>query len=93
MKNSPMTTILLTVLAFSAIFSVATCWLYIGKNRELRQLQTTVSGVEGNRRTAAALANEAMEYSKKNPAIDPLLEQAGLKPKPGAASTTKPSTK
>jgi hypothetical protein len=92
MKNSPLTTFLLTVLTCSAVFSVVACYFSISKTREMRQLQTTVGGIEGNRRTAAALVNEAMEYSKKNPAIDPILEQAGLKPKPGSASTTK-STK
>jgi hypothetical protein len=93
MKNSPMTTILLTVLAFSAIFSLITCYLFVSRSRELRELQVTTQNIEVKKRTAMALANDAVEYSKKNPAIDPILEQVGLKPKPGAASAPKPATK
>ncbi|HVV00701.1 MAG TPA: hypothetical protein VHH88_05020 [Verrucomicrobiae bacterium] len=91
MKNSPLTTILLTVLAISAIFSVVTCWLYIGKSRELRMLQATVGGVEGNRRTVQALLGEAVEYSKTHPDIQPVLDRAGVKVKPAAGSSTRNS--
>lgn len=87
-----MTTILLTVLTFSAILSMAICWLYIGKTRELRGLQARVASIDANRRTAIALANEANEYSKKNPSIDPILERAGVKMK-GATATNKAGTK
>jgi hypothetical protein len=39
------------------------------------------------------LANDVVEYSKNHPAIDPILEASGLKPKPGAAATNKSSVK
>ncbi len=39
---------------------------------------TTVNAVQ-------ALANEAVDYSKRNAAIDPILQQYELKPKPGAS--------
>jgi len=93
MKNSPLMTILLAMLAFSAIFSLVTCYLFVSRSRELRELQLTTQNIEVKKRTAMALANDAVEYSKKNPAIDPILEQVGLKPKAGAASTPKPTTK
>ena len=93
MKNSPLTTILLAVLTVSALLSLYLCWLLIAKGRELRSLQATVGQIESNRRLASALAADALEYSKKNAAIDPILEAANLKPKSGAASTNKPGTK
>ena len=37
-----------------------------------------------------ALMNDTLEYSKRDPAVDPILEAAGIKPKPGAAATNKP---
>jgi hypothetical protein len=41
-----------------------------------------------------ALANDTVEYSKKNPDIDPILESVGLKPAKSAPATTgKPATK
>ncbi len=42
---------------------------------------TTVNAVQ-------ALANEAVDYSKRNAAIDPILQQYELKPKPGASVGT-----
>jgi hypothetical protein len=92
MKNSPLTTILLAVLTASALVSVWLCWSCISRDRELRQLRTAVAGIENNRRLAQALAAEGLEYSKKNSAIDPILEAAGVKSK-AAGSTNKPPTK
>jgi hypothetical protein len=40
------------------------------------------------------LANDVMEYSKKNQAIDPILESVGLKPgKSNLPASTKPTNK
>jgi hypothetical protein len=94
MKNSPLTTVLIGVLTVSALASVLLCWSYNSRIRELRQLQTQASMINNNRTMINALANDAVEYSKKNPAIDPILESAGLKPgKPAPASGSKSSTR
>jgi hypothetical protein len=45
-----------------------------------RQLQAQFMNIQNARATAVALANDAVEYSKRNPSIDPILQQAGLKP-------------
>lgn len=96
MKNSPITTVLLGLLAVSAIASALLSAVYIANAREFRKLNTQVMFI--NQRTAAitSLANDAMEYSKRNPAIDPILESVGAKQRagqtpvrPGAAATTK----
>ena len=89
MKNSPLTTLLLALLTASALLSVALCWLYIGRGRELRNLQGLVGRIQNNRQLAQNLAAEGLEYSKKNPAIDPLLEAAGVKQKPGSTTPNK----
>ena len=94
MKNSPLTTLLLGILTFSALASLVLCWLYISNTRELRGLQTQANIINNNRAVMTALANDAIEYSKKNPAIDPLLEAARLKPaKSALPATNKPTTK
>jgi hypothetical protein len=94
MKNNPLNTILLGVLTLSALFSVVLCWLYISNTRELRSLQAQANIINNNRTVMTALANDTMEYSKKNPAIDPILESVGLKPsKSTAPAAVKPSTK
>jgi hypothetical protein len=94
MKNNPLTTILLGALTLSALASVVLCWLYISNTRELRSLQGQANIINNNRTVINALANDTMEYSKKNPAIDPVLESVGLKPaKSAPTATPKPATK
>ncbi len=92
MKNSPLTTVLLVLVTLSALTSVAFCFLYISNARELRSLQAQVITIQNSRAAVASLANDAIEYSKKNQAIDPILESAGIKPKAGAQSTNRPPT-
>ena len=94
MKNNGMTTILLGVLTLSALASVVLCWLYISNTRELRSLQSQANIINNNRTVINALANDIVEYSKRNKDIDPILESVGLKP--GKAAPTvlnKPATK
>jgi hypothetical protein len=94
MKNNPLTTVLLGVLTVSALLSVGFCWRYVSTTRELRALQTQASLINNNRTMINALAADAVEYSKKNPAIDPILESVGLKPSKSAAPASgKPATK
>jgi len=94
MKNNPMTTVLLGVLTVSALLSVGLCWLYISNTRELRGLQVQAAMINNKRAAINALANDVAEYSKKNPAIDPILESVGLKPgKSAPTATSKPTTK
>jgi hypothetical protein len=54
--------------------------------RELQKLQATALDMSTKLNAAQSLAAEAVEYSKRNPAIDPILVQFELKPKPGAVS-------
>lgn len=94
MKNSPLTTALLVVLTVSALLSLVFFWLFISKSRELRTLQVMVNSVNVSRAVAPALANDALEYSKKHPAVDSVLEATGVKPpKNSSAPTNKPASK
>ncbi len=93
MKNNALATVLLAVLAFSALGSVILCYMNIKYSREFRSLQIQVNQLNNNRNIMSALANDALEYSKKNPAIDPILEAAGIKPKTASAATNKPASK
>jgi hypothetical protein len=92
MKSNGTTTILNWALAVVvvalAIFSVQ----YYFKTREVRSLQTTMAAYQNRQAVLNNLIAECLEYSKHNPAIDPLLEANNLKPKAGAAGT-KPAAK
>jgi hypothetical protein len=86
MKNSPLTTILLALLAISAVLSLVFCWNYIRKSRELRGLQYQVTQI--NQRSAAinSLMNEVIDYGRKNPNhdIERVLESFGFTNRPPA---------
>ncbi len=92
MKNSPLTTVLLLLILASALASLFYCWSLINKSRELRNLQAEVNRINYRGAAIQALANDAYEYSKKNPAIEPILESAGFK-KAATNGTARPSSK
>ncbi len=87
-KNS-----LIFILAGAAIFccvlSASFAILYVDKYKKIQVLQTRAASVENNRNLARRLAAEAVEYSKRNPAIDPVLQAAGLKNPPPSAKPGK----
>lgn len=88
MKNSPLITILLALLAISALLSLYFCYTYVRKTGQIHALQYQVTDI--NRRTAGInqLMNEVIEYSKHTPNrdIDRVLESFGLTNKPPAAA-------
>jgi hypothetical protein len=94
MRNSSSTTVLLGLLVVSALLSIGLFWALISKEKELRDLRMSAAKINNTRTLVGFLGNEAVEYSKKNPSIDPILEAAGLKPpKSIPASAAKPGTK
>jgi hypothetical protein len=93
MKNNSLTGILTAVLAFSAVLALVFCYLYIRDSRELRNLQGQVIGINNHRAAIASLANDAMQYSEKNQAINPILESMGLKQGKATPAPAKPAGK
>jgi hypothetical protein len=94
MNKTPLTSILLAVLFISALASVGLCYLCTRNAMRLVELQSQLSFAQTRSAYIGALAKDAVEYSAKNPAIDPILEAAGVKPaKALQAPTTKPPGK
>jgi Tfp pilus assembly protein PilX len=94
MKNNPMSTVLLGVLTLSALASVVLCLLFTTNTRQKNLLQSQATAIINKRTIINALVNDVVEYSKKNQAIDPILDSVGLKPgKSTPAATSKPATK
>ena len=88
-KHYPVAVALVTALFVSAL---AACWFAVWWFLGARQLQALEFQYQSMTQTSAAvqsLANEAIEFSRRNPAIDPLLQQFDLKPK--AATTAAPA--
>ena len=60
----------------------------------LVELQSQLSFAQTRSAYIAALAKDAVDYSAKNPAIDPILEAAGVKPSKALQSpSNKPAAK
>ena len=80
MQKSPLTAILLTVLLVNVAATAVLAFGYVWQMREAQRLQMQINGINQARSLVQALANEAVEYSKRNPGIDPLLQSVNLKP-------------
>jgi len=94
MKNSPLLTALMVIVGFLTAVIVFLSVVYEFHVRKLRKLQPQVVNVQNNQNIINALANEALEYSKHNPSIDPILEPVGLKPgKTTSAAPAKQGTR
>ncbi|MBC8002302.1 MAG: hypothetical protein H7X97_06910 [Opitutaceae bacterium] len=85
--------VLISLLLVSAVTAAVFTVVFIQSNRDLRRLQAQAASIQNNRLVAQAMANDCLEYSKRNPAIDPILQSIGLKPKPQAATSPARPTK
>ena len=79
MNKSPLTAVLMVVLAISALVSLYLCYECVTNASELSVLQNQAAVVNNSRAIMSAVATEALEYSKTHPAIDPILETAKIK--------------
>jgi hypothetical protein len=87
-------TLLRVVLVISVLLSLVFFWGGISKERQLRELRPQAALVNNNLGLMNSLANDVAEYSKKNPAIIPIMESANLRTaKPAATAVSRPGTK
>ncbi len=92
-KKNPMLLAMIGLLGFAAVIAGLLAFFWGTNMREFRRLQAQANYINTQRARAQAVLNEAMEYSKKNPAIDPILQSIGAKPRPNmpAPSVTPPA--
>ena len=83
-KSNPLAVVLVMALFLSALasswFSV---WWFLGA-RELQSLEYQFQSMNQVSAAMQSMANDAIEYGRRNPAIDPLLNRFELKPKSAA---------
>ena len=93
-KSNPLAVVLVTALFLSALASSwFSAWWFLGA-RELQSIEYQYQSLNQVSAAMQSLANDSVEYSKRNPAIDPLLVQFELKGKPaGAAPAAQPVPK
>ena len=85
--------LLVGALCLSAILTLWYAWDHYSSVRELEKLYARQAAIVNVRAAANSLANEAIEYSRTNPAIDAILFKFDLKPRSGPAVTNQPSGK
>jgi hypothetical protein len=85
MKFNAVSIVLVGVLFFGAVVTIWLSLSYILCIRQIYRLDAQTITINNTLVAAQSLANQAIEYSKRNPAIDPILLQFDLKPRQPAA--------
>ena len=98
MQKDPVVAFLAGALCLAALGVFLLTGIFEWQFRTLRPLQPKVANIQLEQNRIINLANEVMEYSKHNPAVDPILQHVGLKPgkaapAPAAKPTVKPAAK
>ena len=79
MKSGTFTMLVQGALVLSLVLSAVFTLQYIFATREMRALNAQLTIANAYRNTIQAMAVDCLEYSKKNPAIEPVLKSVGLK--------------
>lgn len=92
MSKSPLPNILLALVTILALWSVGLFFMFRSRAQSLRELQIEATRLAGKQQVLSLLVNDAVEYSKTHPAMEPILQSVGVA-KPGAtASPSAPKT-
>jgi len=83
MRKYSFTALLVGLLFVSAVVAAVQVLRLSFATRDLRRIQPRIVEINGHLNLAQALLQDTLEYSKRNPAIDPLLQHFELKGKPG----------
>lgn len=99
-KTTTITASLGALVMVSVIGSTSLCFRYVRSlnavltlQPEALRLQGQVGLIDRNRNIMRAMVADAVEYSKRNPAIDPILLKFDVKPKPSAPAPAKPAAR
>jgi len=79
MKSESVSAVLVLVLFVSALAAVWLSVRWFFSVKEMQQLQLRQAQVNNTRTAAQALANDVVNYGRKNPAIEPLLAEFNLR--------------
>ena len=86
MKNNPVGALLVAGLFLCSLLSISLAIYYLITVRELDHLRGQSVQMNNTMNSLQAMANETFAYSRSNAAVDPILQQYGLKAKPAAPS-------
>jgi hypothetical protein len=78
MRNNALTNLLVGLVVLSVVATSALAIMYVRSVQKLNILQLRTSLITRNRTLLSSLAAEAVEYSKRNPEIQPVLQSVGI---------------
>src|SRR5688572_20344029 len=92
-RSNPVAATLVGLLFLSALACCwSATWWFLGA-REFQNLEYQYQALQRTSTALQSLANEAVDYGRRNPSIDPILLKFELKPaSPAAAAATTPIT-
>lgn len=79
MKSNSLAVLLVGVLALSTLATAALSFTYVQSMRKLQKLQAHASVINQSRAMMHRLVAETIDYSKRNPAMEPILDSVGIK--------------
>jgi hypothetical protein len=85
MQKNPLLAAMVGALLLGSVAILGLAMLHEYHFRQLRRLQPQLLAAQNNRALVTGLIAEALEYSNRNPAINPILEGIGAKPGRSAA--------
>ena len=91
MRNNSFTALLVGLLLVSALAAAVQVLRITFATRDLRRLQPRLVEMNVHWNLAQALLNDTLEYSKRNPAIDPLLQSMNFKTNSASGAAGPPS--
>jgi hypothetical protein len=80
MKSETVSSGLVLVLFVSALLAVWLSVRWFFSVKEVQELQAEHARISNARAAAQGLANDTVQYARKNPAIEPLLTEFNLRP-------------
>lgn len=92
MRPNPLGAILVGVFAACALITAWVSLRYYFSMKEWHRLQAQAFTINSTRSAIQGLASEAVEYSRRNPAIDSVLQRFDIKsPSTNALATNQPA--
>jgi hypothetical protein len=89
MKHNALLMLLVALLAVAVLMTAGLSYGYVRASQQLPALQEQANKVQRNRTLFQSLAADSVEYSRRNPAIDPILQSVGFK----RGATNSPSSR
>ncbi len=91
MKNNMLALLLAAILLLTTVLNLWLVHSYHSALNSIRAITPEMARVQNARNVIGALVNDLNEYSRKNPAILPLLQPQGPPPAAAAPAAAKPT--